>query len=173
MAARASVAAHEATYHGVFAARSTWRPLVTPKPPASASRPTKKACDDGHAPKDEPAKPPKETTNEPRPTSPASPLPDAGMPTSITVDHWRRLLDGERFAVSRRIDGNVLVRRTFGVDSLACPKCAGRMAVLATLTDRTAVTKILTCLGLPTLPPPHAAARDPTDGQRTFDVDAA
>ncbi len=84
-----------------------------------------------------------------------------------------RLLDGELFAVSRRIDWNVLLRRTFGVDSLACPKCAGRMAVLATITDRTAVTKILTCLGLPTSPPPRAAARDPTDGPRTFDEGAA
>lgn len=164
----------KATYHGVFAARSTWRPLVTPKPPASASRPTKKkACDDGHAPKDEPAKPPKETTNEPRPTSPASPLPDAGMPMRITIDHWGRLLNGELFAVSRRIDWNILLRRTFGVDSLTCPKCAGRMAVLATLMDRNAVTKILTCPGLPTSPPPRAAARHPTDGQRTFDFDAA
>ena len=26
------------TYHGVFAARSTFRPLVTPKPPAGGSR---------------------------------------------------------------------------------------------------------------------------------------
>jgi hypothetical protein len=29
-------------YHGVFASRSSWRPLVTPKPPPSASKP--KAC---------------------------------------------------------------------------------------------------------------------------------
>ncbi|WP_437981686.1 transposase [Sorangium sp. So ce117] len=30
------------TYHRVFAARSTWRPLGTPKPPAGGSRPAKK-----------------------------------------------------------------------------------------------------------------------------------
>ena len=29
-------------YHGVFASRSSWRALVTPKPPARASKP--KAC---------------------------------------------------------------------------------------------------------------------------------
>ena len=86
---------------------------------------------------------------------------------------WGRLLDGELFAASRRIDWHVLLRRTFGVDSLACPKCAGRMSILATIIESVAVTKILTCLGLPTSPPPRAAARDPTDEQMTFDFDAA
>src|SRR5271155_5187772 len=30
-------------YHGVFASRSSWRPLVTPKPPPEAAKP--KPCD--------------------------------------------------------------------------------------------------------------------------------
>ena len=49
----------------------------------------------------------------------------------------------------------------------------GRLKILATVTDRGAVTKLLAHLGLPTAPPPRAAARDPTDGQMTFDFDAA
>ena len=60
-----------------------------------------------------------------------------------------------------------------GVDSLACPNCAGRMRVLSTLTDPDVVRKILSHLGVATSPPPRAAARDPTDEQRTFGFDAA
>jgi hypothetical protein len=102
-----------------------------------------------------------------------SPTPDVVMPTSITVAHWGRLLDGELFAESRRIDWHLLLRRTFGADSLQCPKCQGRLKILATVADRGAVTKILAHLGLATAPPPRAAARDPTDEQTTFDFDAA
>jgi len=47
------------------------------------------------------------------------------------------------------------------------------MTVLATITDVEVVMKILAQLGLPTSPPPRAAARDPTNAQRTFDFDAA
>ncbi|MGK4003166.1 hypothetical protein WMF31_11125 [Sorangium sp. So ce1036] len=95
------------------------------------------------------------------------------MPTSITVAHRGRLLDGELLAGSRRIDWHLLLRRTFGADSLRCPRCEGRSKLLATVTDRGAVTKNLAHLGLPAAPPPRAAARDPTDEQMTFDVDAA
>jgi hypothetical protein len=169
------------TYHGVFAARSTFRPLVTPKPPADCTRlAKKKACEhakaDEKAPAHEPTKAPKQTENEAAAlpaVSLLSPTPDVVMPTSITVAHWGRLLDGELFAESRRIDWHLLLRRTFGADSLQCPKCQGRLKILATVADRGAVTKILAHLGLATAPPPRAAARDPTDEQTTFDFDAA
>jgi hypothetical protein len=73
----------------------------------------------------------------------------------------------------RRSLGHLLLRRTFGADSLQCPKRDGRLKILATVTDRGAVTKLLAHLGLPTAPPPRAAARDPTDEQMTCDFDAA
>ena len=56
-----------------------------------------------------------------------------------------------------------LLRRTFDVDVLQCPKCHGRLRVLAVITEREPVRQILAHLGLPTEAPPVARARDPTD----------
>jgi hypothetical protein len=39
-------------------------------------------------------------------------------PTTITVQHWARLLDGELLAVSTRIAWPVLMKRTFGFEIL-------------------------------------------------------
>ena len=50
-----------------------------------------------------------------------------------------------------------------GVDVLQCPKCHGRLRVLAVITEREPVQRILSHLGLPTEPPPLARARDPSD----------
>jgi len=93
-------------------------------------------------------------------------------PTIITIQHWRRLLDGELYAASSRVEWALLLRRTYGVDALRCPTCSGRMRVMATLTEPDTVKKILAHLGLPTEPLPRARARDPT-GQESFDFDAA
>jgi hypothetical protein len=93
-------------------------------------------------------------------------------PTIITIEHWRRLLDGELYAASSRVEWAVLLRRTYGVDALRCPKCAGRMRVMATILEPGTVKKILAHLGLPIEPLPRARARDPT-GQESFDFDAA
>ena len=93
-------------------------------------------------------------------------------PTMITVEHWSRLLDGELYAASSRVEWALLLRRTYGVDALRCHDCAGRMRVVATIVEPGTVKKILTHLGLPTEPLPRARARDPT-GQESFDFDAA
>ena len=84
-----------------------------------------------------------------------------------------RLFEGELFAASSRIDGQVWRRRTFGVDALACPRCEGKVRVLATLIEPDVVRKILLHLGLRASPLPRAPARDPTDAQTSFDFDAA
>jgi Putative transposase len=197
-------------YHGVFAARSSWRALVTPKPPDGVARRKKRsrACSDdpqASAPSAAPAPVPGRFTPQPgandgAATTPArAPVPDAAAdaasamakpaatpgapdlravavasddPTIISIEHWRRLLDGELYAASSRIEWALLLRRTYGVDALRCPKCAGRMRVMATLVEPGVVKKILAHLGLPTEPLPRARARDPT-GQQSFDFDAA
>jgi hypothetical protein len=41
-----------------------------------------------------------------------------------------------------------LMRRTFESDVLACPRCGGRMAILATIEDPAVIARILTHLGL-------------------------
>ncbi|WP_437912609.1 hypothetical protein WME73_36840 [Sorangium sp. So ce302] len=95
-----------------MAARSTFRPLVTPKPPPGGTPLAKnKACDDAKAgekaPEREHTKAPKQTENE-APAPPAasrlSPTSDVVMPTSITVAHWGHLLSVLELALEHGLD---------------------------------------------------------------------
>jgi hypothetical protein len=100
--------------------------------------------------------------------APPAPGPSLGhvtllAPNVIAVNHWNRLLGGLLYAVSPRIDWATLLRRSFQVDVLQCPQCNGRLRVLAVLTEREPVRRILAHLGIPTQAPPVARARDPTD----------
>jgi len=54
-----------------------------------------------------------------------------------------------------------LMRRAFEVDVLACPRCGGRMVVLATIDDPAVIRRILTHLGLPTTLGEPASGRAP------------
>jgi len=84
-------------------------------------------------------------------------------PNIVSVRHWDRLLGGLLYATSPRVDWASLLRRSFSVDVLECPKCRGRLKVEAVITEREPVQRILAHLGLPTDAPPVARARDPTD----------
>ena len=53
-----------------------------------------------------------------------------------------------------------LLQRVFEVDALACPKCGGRMRVLAAITDPIVAARILRCLGLASRAPPLATSGD-------------
>ena len=161
-------------FHGVLAPRSRWRRAVVPKAPA-----TKGKCDRAVSTRREPSAGARTTRATPlqngRPTaasevgSPARagsapaaecPLPLlAGVevtqltPNVISVRHWRRLHDGALLATSPRVDWAALLRRTFEVDVLACPKCRGRLKVVAVITEPEPVRRILEHLHMP---------RDPT-----------
>ncbi|HEX5076892.1 MAG TPA: transposase [Gemmatimonadaceae bacterium] len=54
-----------------------------------------------------------------------------------------------------------LLKRTFGIDVETCPRCGGRMRLLALVTDTKNVARFLRHIGEPTEPPPRAPARDP------------
>jgi hypothetical protein len=54
---------------------------------------------------------------------------------------------------SRKWSWPELMRHTFGVDVLACPRCGGRMRVVATIEDPVVIRRILTHLGLPPAAP--------------------
>jgi uncharacterized protein YbaR (Trm112 family) len=84
-------------------------------------------------------------------------------PGILSVRHWDRLLGGLLYAATSRIDWAKLLRRSLDVDVLACPKCHGRLRLLAVITEREPVVRILSHLGLPTEAPPLARARDPSD----------
>jgi len=51
-----------------------------------------------------------------------------------------------------------LMRRVFSIAVLECPRCGGRMRILAAINPPETIRKILDCLGLPSRPPPVANA---------------
>ena len=51
------------------------------------------------------------------------------------------------------------MRRAFGYDLLTCPRCGGKMALLACILDRAVIARVLGHLRLPTEPPVLAPAR--------------
>jgi hypothetical protein len=54
------------------------------------------------------------------------------------------------------------MRRTFGFGVLACPRCGGRLRLVALLEDAAVVGRILRHLGLPdTIPTPRPARAPP------------
>jgi uncharacterized protein YbaR (Trm112 family) len=53
-----------------------------------------------------------------------------------------------------------LLRRTFALDVLACPKCNGRMKLVARVTKPSRIERFLTKLGEPT----HVPVRSPSRG---------
>ena len=61
----------------------------------------------------------------------------------------------------RRMSWARLLRRSFAVDALACPRCGGRRELLAVIEHKPTVRKILEHLGLESEPPSFAAARGP------------
>jgi uncharacterized protein YbaR (Trm112 family) len=54
-----------------------------------------------------------------------------------------------------------LMRRTFGLDVLACPRCGGRLRLVALIDHASVVQRILRHLGLPTEVPEPRPARAP------------
>jgi hypothetical protein len=52
-----------------------------------------------------------------------------------------------------------LLKRVFAIDVLECPRCFGRMRLIATIHSAEALQKILDCLGLPSRAPPVSPAR--------------
>jgi PAS domain S-box-containing protein len=61
-----------------------------------------------------------------------------------------------------------LLRRTFAVDALACPKCQGRMKLLAMVTDTKSIRRFLAKAGEQPLDPPERSAnRGPPYWQST------
>jgi hypothetical protein len=64
----------------------------------------------------------------------------------------------------RRLAWADLLRRVFAVDVLECPRCGGRMRLLAAIHPPDATQAILECLELPSRAPPTAAPRPQDTG---------
>ncbi len=95
----------------------------------------------------QPSKPPRtvdhcSATSSP---SPLDPMPSAEPATCLL----------------RRLDWAALLQRVLSIDLTACPRCSGRLSVIAFITDTVLVDRILGHLGLPAAPPHIAPARAP------------
>ena len=67
-----------------------------------------------------------------------------------------RILEGELYASSSRLDWRTLLKRTFDTDLRVCVRCGGKLTVRAVLTDPAVIAKMLHALRRPR-PPPAAA----------------
>jgi hypothetical protein len=59
----------------------------------------------------------------------------------------------------KRADWAALLKRTVGLDVLSCPRCSGRMRVIATIEDPKVVSKVLRSMGLSGAAPARSPAR--------------
>ena len=62
-----------------------------------------------------------------------------------------------------------LMRRTFGLDVLVCPRCGGRLRLVALIDRASVVQRILRHLGLPTKVPEPRPARAPPRRPETLE----
>ena len=158
-------------FHGVLAPRHRWRARVVPQPPspAKACRVTARELGAG-----------KSTAAEPRGASPppagdgravfwleaveavvTSSLTTTGnaeqvAPNVLSIAHWERILEGELYAATARIDWRTLLKRTFDTDLRVCVRCGGRLRIRAVVTEPASVAKLLAALRRPRAPPAAA-----------------
>jgi len=166
--------AHQVRYHGLLAPCASGRDRVVPKPvvssEAGAAGPA--AVADGSTRLLEQANP-REGESEPAPNISESLERSLGTASSATPDlradrattnaagtgaqHGRGRTPPK--VPTRRSLWAELLQRVFEVDALRCPRCGGRMRVLAAITEADAARRILACLNLPTRAPPLARSR--------------
>ena len=158
--------AHQVRYHGVLAPCAAYRDAVVPTPgptprPRSHGNPTSSSS--RMAPptssletseRDAPARIPAATSGD-RLHAGSSSAPATHSPGSAARDPAGL----ESSPRARRLSWAELMRRVFARDVLACPRCNGRMRVLAAIEAPSVVEAILGCLGLPARPPPLSPAR--------------
>jgi len=153
---------HLVRYHGVLSSASAIRSKIVPRAPRRASSPSGcvKHGDDGRTARQSPAA---EANAGAAPTL-----------TNLDCDDLPTLLGAAADDANllplrqRRLDWAALLRRVFDVDVLRCPRCDGRLVVLAAISDPPVVAKILEHLRLPTAPPRCAPARAPPQDELLF-----
>jgi hypothetical protein len=153
--------------HGVLAPRHALRARVVPRPPVS-HRAHACAAHEHAEPKPKPKPVPDKPSagdgravlriTEPVPTAEltASGHAERIGPNVLSFAHWQRLLEGQLYASTSRVDWATLLRRTFDVDIRRCARCDGPVRVRAVVTDADAIQKLLAVLRRPR-DPPHAA----------------
>src|SRR5262249_25812528 len=90
-----------------------------------------------------------------------------GTDLSVPIPTMGRA-EAERAARSRYWTWAALMRRAFNLDVLRCPRCAGRMELIATVDDPAVIHRILAHLALPSArddPESAAVVSPPRDDQ--------
>ena len=65
------------------------------------------------------------------------------------------------------------MRRSFGIDTLACPRCGGRLRLIALIDEASVIERILRHLRLPTeVPTPRPGRAPPLFVARSFYEDS-
>jgi hypothetical protein len=127
-------------YHGVLGPRAAWRSLVVNF--GTRDGPGETTTTDA-PPADRPAGPAEASVAEP--DAPAPPSDECrGRPPRPPAARWADLM-----------------RRTFGIDTLACPRCGGRLRWIALIDEASVIERILRHLRLPTEVPTPRPARAP------------
>jgi hypothetical protein len=87
-------------------------------------------------------------------------LPDKPEPPSDSEAPVKEEKKGSRGASSRRRKlWAELMKRSFAIDVLQCPRCQGRLALIAVVCDSASIHTTLVALGLSPRPPPLAPPR--------------
>jgi hypothetical protein len=142
-------------YHGVLAPHADWRRRAVARPGAAVAAAAERGSAieqtaEGPSPDSHPPAvphPPPPTSTEPAP-------PESSTPSAATTPrHWTWAN---------------LMRRAFDLDVLACPRCGGRMTLIATIEEPDVIHRILRHLGLPTEMPEPRAPRPPPPGADFF-----
>ena len=166
--------AHQVRYHGLLAPCASGRDRVVPRPLVSAEAGVVGSA----ALAGDPAEQLEEAnhracSNEPAPSSAESSQRSMNRENSANPDlHTDRATtnaadddakpnrgDAPSKVRAQRTLWADLLQRVFEVDALCCPRCGGRMRVLAAITEADVAQRILACLNLPTRAPPLARSR--------------
>jgi hypothetical protein len=91
---------------------------------------------------------------------PAPPAPDAASADKAGTGESREI-DIAKIQRGSRLPWAVLLKRVFMTDALTCPRCQGRMKILAAIIEPDAIRKILDHLGIPSEAPRRTAAHPP------------
>jgi hypothetical protein len=165
-------------YHGVFANRSRFRPLL-PLPPEATATSSRDDDTDTSAHRCGANLKPDETQPGQQIdlplAKPGAPLDsgDVGAPAAPGAAEDPGASDvalSDPPAVRpRRMSWARLLMRSLGVNALECPRCQSQMVLLALITAPQVVEKILDHLRIPSSPPPVAPARLDVHPSHLFD----
>jgi hypothetical protein len=98
------------------------------------------------------------------PTPPAPPAPDTAAADKAGTGESREI-DLSKIPRVSRLPWALLLKRVFLTDALKCPKCKGRMKILAAITKPEAIRKILDHLGIASEAPRRTSARPPPQAE--------